>query len=321
MKLPQSFDFRSLEVFVAVVRAGGMTSAAKSLGLTQSAVSQTIANLEDAIGTSLVDRSVRPLQLTPGGNILFEKAKSLLSMATDTVQSIREPDGHALKTLHIAMADSLAFSIGPHLVNELHYMANHWRITSGLSIDHETAFNAGEIDMMFVAGDLTNVQQDNEHHLITTEQFLVAAPASYQGPTDTLEELYASHKLVRFSLRSFTGRKVEQQINRLQIKVPLWLEIDSPMAQLAMIGTGNAWGFTTPMFLLQAPDQLKNIRLFKPPKGTFPRHIFSVARANQFGDIPERITNASRKIISTKVIPKIRELADWLPEHITVPDG
>ncbi len=320
MKFPHSFDLRSLEVFIAVIRAGGMTSAAKALDLTQSAVSQTIANMETALGTVLIDRSVRPLQLTTSGAILFEKAQQLIGMATETVQSVREPAGHTFNTLHIAMADSLAFSVGPHLVSSLQDAAQHWRITSGLSIDHEAAFAAGKVDMMIVGGDLINTYRDYEHHLIATEQFLIAAPVSYRGPVDNLEELCKSHKLVRYSLRSFAGRKVEQQINRFQINVPLWLEIDSPMAQLAMIGSGIAWGFTTPIFLLQAQDTLKNIRLFKPPKGTFPRHIYAVNRVNQFGDIPARIARASREIIRSELIPKIRELDDTLPDLITIPE-
>lgn len=320
MKLPNSFDLRSLEVFIAVVRAGGMTVAAKAMNLTQSAISQTIANMENSLGTTLIDRSVRPFQLTTSGAILYEKAQQLIGLATETVQSVREPTGHAFDTLHIAMADSLAFSVGPHLVSSLHHTAQHWRITSGISTDHEVAFAAGKVDMMIVGGDLLNSHRDYKHHLIATEQFLIAAPASYQGPTDDLNDLCTNYKLVRYSLQSFAGRKVEQQLNRFQINAPLWLEIDSPMAQLAMIGSGIAWGFTTPLFLLQAPDQLKNIRLFKPPRGTFPRHIYAVNRVNQFGDIPKRIANTSSEIIQEKLIPKIKELEDWLPEYISVPE-
>ena len=320
MKLPQSFDFRSLEVFIAVVRAEGMTAAAKSLGLTQSAVSQSIASLEAALGTTLIDRSVRPLQLTPSGMVLFEKAQHLLGMAMETVQSVTEPSGHMMDMLHIAMADSLSFSIGPYLVDSLQNAARHWRITSGLSSDHEKAFRAGEVDMIMVSDHAIETKPDYEHHLIAQEQFIVAAPKSYSGPTDDLTELLANHKLVRYSLHSFVGRKVEQHLNRWRVKPPLWLEIDSPMAQLAMIASGVSWGITTPIFLLQAPNQIPNLRLFSPPKGAFQRHIYLVSRAGQLGDIPDRIAKASRSIIRQKLLPQVGEMADWLPGLITVPE-
>ena len=74
-------DLRSLDVFVAAIDAGGMTAAARRLGTTQSAVSQTIANLESALGVQLIDRAVRPPKLTVPGGILYERAKALLDAA------------------------------------------------------------------------------------------------------------------------------------------------------------------------------------------------------------------------------------------------
>jgi len=74
-------DLRSLDVFVAVIDAGGMTAAARRLGTTQSAVSQTIANLEGALGVQLIDRTVRPPKLTVPGGVLYERAKALLDAA------------------------------------------------------------------------------------------------------------------------------------------------------------------------------------------------------------------------------------------------
>ena len=59
-----NFDLRALEAFVAVVEAGGMTAAAQRLGTTQSAISQTIAHLEETLGVQVLDRAVRPPQPT-----------------------------------------------------------------------------------------------------------------------------------------------------------------------------------------------------------------------------------------------------------------
>ena len=50
MKLPQEFDLHALEVFVMTVELGGMSQCAAHLQVTQSAVSQTIAKLDAAIG-------------------------------------------------------------------------------------------------------------------------------------------------------------------------------------------------------------------------------------------------------------------------------
>ena len=70
MHLPPEFDFHALQVFVLTVELGGMTASAQQMHITQSAVSQTISRLEHGIGTSLFDRSLRPLGLTPAGRAL-----------------------------------------------------------------------------------------------------------------------------------------------------------------------------------------------------------------------------------------------------------
>jgi len=51
-----------LEAFVSVVDRGSIVAAAAGLHLTQSAVTRRIQNLEDALGTPLLDRQTRPLQ-------------------------------------------------------------------------------------------------------------------------------------------------------------------------------------------------------------------------------------------------------------------
>ena len=70
MKIPNNFDLRSLQVFVVTADQGGMTQSARVLRMTQSAVSQIIAGLEDAVETKLFDRSVRPIVPIAG---IFER--------------------------------------------------------------------------------------------------------------------------------------------------------------------------------------------------------------------------------------------------------
>ena len=69
-KLSPGFDLNSVEVFILTAELGGMTQSARHLGMTQSAVSQTISKLEQALGARLFDRTMRPVALTPAGKLL-----------------------------------------------------------------------------------------------------------------------------------------------------------------------------------------------------------------------------------------------------------
>ena len=88
-------DLFQLEAFVAVVREGSFSKAAKALYRTQPAVSQIIKRLEDEIGQPLFDRSSRRGVLTDAGQVLLEHAERLLNFkgqalaALDDVRHLR----------------------------------------------------------------------------------------------------------------------------------------------------------------------------------------------------------------------------------------
>ncbi|MFM0498532.1 LysR family transcriptional regulator [Paraburkholderia caledonica] len=68
-----------LEVFVRAVESGGFTAAARDFGMTPSAVSKLVARLEQRLGTRLINRSTRKLQLTPEGCAFYERGIRILA--------------------------------------------------------------------------------------------------------------------------------------------------------------------------------------------------------------------------------------------------
>jgi len=77
-----------MEVFVRVVEQSGFSAAARSLRMTPSAVSKLVARLEARLGTRLVHRSTRRLQLTPEGVAFFERAKRILAEIDDAEREV-----------------------------------------------------------------------------------------------------------------------------------------------------------------------------------------------------------------------------------------
>ena len=69
---------RSLVVFLAIAEHGQMTRAAAALGISQSAVSQHLTNLESLCSTTLADRALRPMQLILTGEALRQHASDVL---------------------------------------------------------------------------------------------------------------------------------------------------------------------------------------------------------------------------------------------------
>jgi len=77
-----------MDVFVRVVDTGSFSEAARSSGLTPSAVSKQISALEDRLGTRLLSRTTRRLILTEAGRTLLERARPILDAMEDAEGSV-----------------------------------------------------------------------------------------------------------------------------------------------------------------------------------------------------------------------------------------
>jgi LysR family transcriptional regulator, hydrogen peroxide-inducible genes activator len=106
-----------LRCFHAVVEAGGFSRAAERLDLSQSAVSQTIANLEHRLGASLLHRGSPP-QPTEAGIRLLRFAETMLNEERETLADIGHIKSGALSTLSLAISPAANSRIGIALLKE-----------------------------------------------------------------------------------------------------------------------------------------------------------------------------------------------------------
>ncbi|MEM0937030.1 MAG: LysR family transcriptional regulator [Pseudomonadota bacterium] len=81
----RNLDTTALRSFLAVADAGGVTRAAGSLNLTQSAVSMQLKRLEGGLGVQLFDRSGRGIALTAEGDQLVSYARRILALNDEAV--------------------------------------------------------------------------------------------------------------------------------------------------------------------------------------------------------------------------------------------
>ena len=92
MKL-NDIDLNKLAVFVTVSRAGGVTKAATQLGLTPSAVSQSIKALETALAVKLFDRVGKSFLLSPEGSTLAQGLSRYQDGLQDALGRLRQGRG------------------------------------------------------------------------------------------------------------------------------------------------------------------------------------------------------------------------------------
>ena len=80
---------QSLKLFDAVVRNRSMTRAAAEAGISQSAVSQSIRQLEEFVQAPLLDRASRPMALTEEGELLSRASIESLGRLSQVVEDLR----------------------------------------------------------------------------------------------------------------------------------------------------------------------------------------------------------------------------------------
>jgi len=83
-------DLQLLEVFCRVYKARSFSRAARELGLTQPTVSAHIKALEEDLGTQVFNRLGREIEPTQAGRLVYEQARSLLTLKRDLTSTIAQ---------------------------------------------------------------------------------------------------------------------------------------------------------------------------------------------------------------------------------------
>ena len=112
-------DLKPLAVFAEVVDAGSMSAAARRLGMSPSAVSQTIRALETQGGVTLLHRSTRKLALTEAGERYYPHCRRMLEAARAAGQSLQQardaPTGELRVSAPVGFAAHIAPALAPLL--------------------------------------------------------------------------------------------------------------------------------------------------------------------------------------------------------------
>ena len=98
-------ELRHLKYFVAVAEWKGFSHAARRLYVSQSAISEQVADLEREVGVQLLHRSRREVALTDEGEVFLEEANKVLTAVDHAVEMARRSKRGEVGTLRIGFLD------------------------------------------------------------------------------------------------------------------------------------------------------------------------------------------------------------------------
>lgn len=204
MSRPATDTLASMTNFVRTAELGSYSEAARALGLSPSAVSKSVAQLEQRLGVRLLNRTTRSLSLTPEGELLLARAQSILHDLEETQLLVSSASAMPRGRLRLDMP--VNFGHGVFMGMLARFAARYPEIELDLSFNDRFVDMVAEgIDVCFRVG--LSAETGFIARTLGKCWFTVAASPGYlakHGAPQRMEDL-ANHECIGFVLQS-TGR-------------------------------------------------------------------------------------------------------------------
>lgn len=207
-----------LKVFIEVVESKNFTKAAEKLHMTQPAVSQSIAKLEEKMGVRLIERSNKEFFLNQAGQIVYDNGRRILRNYDQMDSMVRELRTIPSGPIRIGASYTIGEYILPEILVMLHkqYPEILPNVLIGNSDEIGEKLLNHKIDVGFIEGDLIHLAMDKQ--MVTVDEMYIISSnrTDFQGDV-TRENLENQTWIIREE-GSGTRKYTEHFFNTYNIK-------------------------------------------------------------------------------------------------------
>ena len=231
-------------VFKEVAEVGNITAAAQALYISQSAVSQSIKQLEHDLQTRLFARNSRGVTLTAEGQMLYEYVRSAMGLLETGEEKLSQTRELQMGKLIIGASDTVTSQFLLPYLDSFHkqHPAIHIQIVSGRSHKVLGLLRSGKVDIAFASTPSDTSSLDIYPCFDTHSIFVVGA----EYPCD-FDHIYSLDEIAAFPL-ILLERKASSRLyleryflqNGLRLNPEIELGARSLLVDLAAIGFGVA---------------------------------------------------------------------------------
>jgi DNA-binding transcriptional LysR family regulator len=166
---------RQLRVFIEVARLQSFSRAGDEIGLTQSAVSRCVRELEAEIGLKLIDRTTRDVQLTDVGANLIGSVSRLLSDLDEALREIRDLGEQRRGRVVVAASPTVACRLMPAVISACirEFPLISLSLRDDLQSDVVRKVKSGEVDFGVAIG--PHGSEDLHSEVVMTDSFCMVA--------------------------------------------------------------------------------------------------------------------------------------------------
>ena len=220
---------QAMKVFARVVEEGGFAAAARAMDMSPPVVTRMVAELEQHLGTRLLQRTTRKLALTDAGESYLQRVRAILHEIDDPEAAAAASTRDLRGTIRIVAAPVLATNFLAPMMAAWH--AHYPKLMLDVSMDAYAASRVDEFDVtIMVAGedfDANIVARP----LVQGEAIVVASPDYLERrgiprePQDLIHHDYLRDSSAPVRLQSGPGRKLRLQSLRADVPDE---EVDAP---------------------------------------------------------------------------------------------
>lgn len=230
-------------VFLEVAKQGNISAAAQNLFISQSAVSQSVKQLEEQLQVRLFSRSTRGVSLTSEGKLLLEYVSHALGLLRSGEEKIAASRQLLTGELIIGASDTVTKTYLLSRLEAFHkdYPDIRIRILNGTTSMVLDYLHAGQVDIAF-ASEAPDETVYSVRHCVDTHTIFVAAPDYLEfDKVYTMEEI-AALPLILLERKASSRVYVERYFQEHGVQIHPEIELGSHnlLISLARIGLGVA---------------------------------------------------------------------------------
>ena len=231
-------DMRALKCFVWTAELGNITRASAELGIVQSALSRKIQSLERELGSTLLTRLPRGIQLTPAGRQFLDRARRILREMEFAKEEQKDRPQSVEGSVTLGLSPTLAPILAPACIEQIgaDFPGIRIKVVEGFSSAMLAPLLTGQIDIAV----LTNPPRTTALRLqpAVSEEVVVVTPPGVRGiqPYFTVEELCREPLVITSSFRTV----IDEQLRKLGRRLNPSTEIDSVEAIRRMVLRGQS---------------------------------------------------------------------------------
>ncbi|MEX0365459.1 MAG: LysR family transcriptional regulator [Ruegeria sp.] len=315
----KGLTLRGVEVFEALARTGSVAQAAEITGLSQPSISQQLRNLENALGTELVDHGRRPMRLTQAGRSFLARAEAVLAELRLAQSELMVMDLTHLSTLSIGLIDDFDNDLTPRLATLLadSLTKSKFKLITLPSLE---IFEAIETQKLHLAVSATSgeVLEGVVEYPLVRDPFILVAPRGAVPEGADIMAALRDLPFLRYAREQLISRQIEGHLAREQLEFEERFEIGSHLALMAMVARRLGWALTTPLGYMRAGRFHDQIDAFEVPFGAFSRTISLFTRMGWSDQVPRDVAEMIRRLAQSQIIDPAVARLPWLSGQLAV---